>query len=101
MKPAAFHPAGDRDELAGDVAGQLAVRNTIVREIRSTCAGSSRPARHRRVRPAGRDGIHSAQRRDPDDLVLLARAREQKIDAFAREARVDCLRVVSAPCAST
>jgi len=57
MKRAAFHPAGDRDELAGDVAGQLAVRNTIVREIRSTCAGSSRPARHRRVRPAGRDAF--------------------------------------------
>ena len=85
---AAFHPAGDGDELAGDVArelvggedddrardvlgdGDLAQRHRPAESLDERRV--ERAARHRRVRPARRDGVDAAERRDPHDLVLEA-----------------------------
>ena len=83
---AAFHPARDGYELAGDVPRQLVggEHDDGARDVLRgrDLAERHRPAdplderrvelaaRHRRVRPAGRDGIDAAVRRDPDDLVL-------------------------------
>ena len=72
---AAFHAAGDGHDLAGDVArssseastttaratssGCATFRSAIVRVSALEGLRVERAARHRRVRPAGRDGVHA------------------------------------------
>ena len=75
----AFHAAGDGHDLAGDVArrgqvrpgrrpgqprppGCATLRRAIVRETRRTCSSDDVAARHRRLSPAGSDGVHARER---------------------------------------
>ncbi len=85
---AAFHPAGDRNELAGHVAGELVggehhdgarhvlgLRDLAQRHRPAEAVDEVRvelAARHRGVRPARSDGVDAAAGRDPHDLVLQA-----------------------------
>jgi hypothetical protein len=86
MHDAALHPAGDRDELAGDVAGQALrsedddLRGDVLghgdlAERHRACDPADvvlleQAARHRRRRPARRDGVHPDARTEPRGLVL-------------------------------
>ena len=89
VEDAAFHAAGDRHDLAGDVARELVrgeddhlARDVVglgdlaqshrPRDSRRASPASSEPARHRRLGPARRDRVHARARRDPHDLVLQA-----------------------------
>ena len=55
-------------------SGCATLRSAIVRETRAHPLGVDVAARHRRLRPARRDAVDAAARRDADDLVLEARA---------------------------
>ena len=55
-----------------------------------------RAARHRRVRPAGRDRVHAPARRDADDLVLQAEE-EPDLDRRLRRGVVGVARLAEAP----
>ena len=62
-------------------------RRAIVCVARATLARvGERVSRHRRLRPAGADGVHAGIRRHPDDLVL--QAEEQPLDDSRLRRRV-------------
>ena len=71
-------------------SARATLRSAIVRLRRATNSLLELAARHRRVRPAGRDGVDPAERSDPHDLVLEA---EQQPDLDRRFRR----RVVGVP----
>src|SRR5919109_4554806 len=88
VEDTAFHPACDRNDLAGDVPGDLVggERDDLARDVLGSRHLAERhragdPADeglvesatgHRGVRPAGADRVHARARCDADDLVLEA-----------------------------